>query len=150
MRPLRRGLLTVLAAAVVAACADEVPPELRPDAVLRDSAGLAEGDVVHTVAVDGTSGRDVARPARVALRAGAHVAFATADGRLHHVRFDTSVMAPGPARWLAEGDRVESPPLLGRDTRWVVDFTDAPAGIYPFRLEGNGDPGGGVVEVGGG
>jgi hypothetical protein len=63
------------------------------------------------------------------------------------VRFDTAVTAPGPTRWLTSGGRLLSPPLINRDSRWVVAFDGAPAGVYPFRLEGNGAPGGGVVEV---
>lgn len=152
MVPLRRcgwtGRWVVVAlVAIAGACAEEVPVELRPDGVLRDSLGLTDDDAVHVVLVDGAGGRDVATPARVRVRPGERVSFTTVDGRLHHVRFDTAAMAPETARWIVDGERVLGPPLVSRDSRWVVDFSAAPEGIYPFRLEGNGAPGGGVIEV---
>jgi hypothetical protein len=102
---------------------------------------------VHVIRIDGAGGSDRAAPGRVAIRPGEYVSFTTVDGRLHHVRFDTSVTAPEVTRWLVEGGQVESPPLINSDSRWIVAFADAPPGVYPFRLEGNGSPGGGVVQV---
>lgn len=147
LRPLRRSTALIAVAVGALACRDEVPEELRPDALLRDSLGLTDDDAVHVVRIDGSGGRDRAVPARLSIRPGERVSFTTTDGRLHHVRFDTAVTAPGPTRWLTSGGRLLSPPLINRDSRWVVAFDDAPPGVYPFRLEGNGAPGGGVVEV---
>jgi plastocyanin len=131
----------------LAGCADEVPDELRPDSLLRDSLGLTPADAVHVVAVAVVEGRETATPARTLVRPGQWVSFATRDGRLHHVRFDTTTTPAELDRWLAAGRRLRSPPLLNRDSRWVVDFADAPVGVYPFRLEGTGATGGGVVQV---
>lgn len=137
----------VLGLLAAAGCAEEVPEGLRPDAVLRDSLGLTDDDAVHVIRIEGSDGREHASPGRVRARPGDRLSFTTTDGRLHHVRFDTAAMSPELVQWLVEGGRVVGPPLLSRDSRWVVDLSGAPDGIYPFRLEGNGSPGGGVVDV---
>ncbi len=49
--------------------------------------------------------------------------------------------------FLRETDQVASPPLLDRDTRYVISTAGAPPGRYPFVVEGNGRPARGALVV---
>lgn len=127
-------------------CRPEVPPELRPDEVLRAELGLTDDDEVHRVHLMGED-VEVVTPVETSVPPRAWVEFVTTDWRVHEVRFEADSLSPEAHRFLAESDQLESPPLVDRGARFVVSFHDAPEGRYPFLVEGNRAPGRGVVVV---
>jgi hypothetical protein len=140
----------VLWSAVVAgglgAC--NAPPELRPDQVLRDSLGLTDRDRVHVVRLSTTeSGVDVASPPETVLRAGDLVTFDLADRRPRTVRFATMGLDTTSAAWAEAAGLHRAPFLADSGARWVIDFSDAPAGRFPFTVVGGAEPGDGVIVV---
>ncbi len=137
------GLLGL--AALTGGCGADA--ELRPDAVLQEELGLTRRDRVHRVVLS-RSETEVAVPPETHVREGDYVAFVTGDGFIHEVRFELDSLDADARAFLEETDQVDSPPLVDRGSRFVVDFHGAPAGRYPFRLEGNAATGRGVVIVG--
>lgn len=121
-------------------------PEHRPDALLRAQLGLTDDDRVHVVTLTGGN-REHAYPDSMIVPTGAYVQFVTADWRIHEVAFEVDALSPAAWRFLERTDQVASPPLIDRDSRFVVSFEGAPAGRYPYVLEGNAGPGRGVVMV---
>ena len=130
---------------VVVAC-DDAHPELRPDDLLRSELGLDDSDRVHRVVITATHAERI-DPAEVVVRSDAYVEFRTDDWRVHEVRFELDSLAAEARAFLEETDQAASPPLLERDSRFVVSFRDAPSGRYPFVVEGNTLPGRGAVVV---
>jgi len=88
-----------------------------------------------------------ADPVETNIEAGAHVQFVTAYWWVHEVIFEVDSLGPDARSFLERTDQVASPPLLRLDSRFVLDFTDAPAGRYPYVIEGSGSTGRGVVIV---
>lgn len=119
---------------------------LRPDSVLRAELGLGDADRVHRITLVGGEREEVA-PREVQISPGHWVEFVTADWRVHEIRFEVDSLGPEALAFMEGMDQMESPPMVERGARFVVSFRDAPEGRYPFRAEGNGDPGGGVVVV---
>lgn len=145
---MRRRLSALLAlSGVLAACERDAPLELQPDQALRDLLGLDSRDWVHPVQLRGRGSDEVAEPARTVVESGHWVDFRGGDARGHVVRFDTLALSAEARRWIRDTDQVESPPLLTPASRWVVSFEEAPAGSYPFAVEGSGAPGAGLIEV---
>jgi len=143
----RGRFLVLLAAAMLAtACESEADPALQPDLVLQEELGLTARDEVHRILVRGGA-REVADPAETIIPAEAHVEFVTTDWLVHEVVFDVDNMSADSRAFLESTDQVASPPLLRQDSRFVIDFRDAPPGRYPYRLEGSGEGGRGVVIV---
>lgn len=126
-----------------------VPVALRPDGLLRDSLGLADGDAVHLMRLTSSDGRVRLVPDSVELRSGQRVSFVTGDGFTYLVRFDTLGVRAEQRAWLDRLGRLDGPPLLNHDSRWVVHFSGAPTGRYPVIVEGNLEPGRGVIVVSG-
>jgi hypothetical protein len=124
-----------------------VPVELRPDGLLRDSLGLADGDAVHRVRLSSAEGRIRLEPDSLEIRAGDHLSFETGDGFLYLVHLDTLGLESEGRVWIGSFESLDSPPLLNRDSRWVVHFSGAPAGRYPVTVEGNLESGRGVIVV---
>lgn len=121
-------------------------PELVPDEVLQSELGLEPGDRVHTVEIrTGTS--EEAAPDSIEVRVGDLVQFVSADWMVHEVRFDTASLGSEALAFLERTRQGASPPLLERDTRFVLTFEDAPPGRYPYALQGNREPGRGVIVV---
>ncbi len=121
-------------------------PRFAPDATLRQELGLTDQDEVHRVMLTATASEE-ARPESVTVSTGAYVEFVTGDWRLHEVHFELDSLDEAARSFLQESDQVSSPPLVDRDSRFVVRFLEAPAGRYPFLVEGNGAPDRGVVIV---
>lgn len=145
---MRRRLASLLALTVaLVACERDAPLELQPDQALRDLLGLDSRDWVHPVQLRGRGNDEVAEPARTVVEKGHWVDFRGGDARGHVVRFDTLALSAEARAWMRDTDQVESPPLLTPASRWVVSFEEAPAGIYPFVVEGSGALGAGHIEV---
>lgn len=138
-------LLTSGVACLLVACGSR--NEHPPDQILRDSLGLVETDRVFRVEVMAEDGREGARPPEVRIPPESFVEFVTRDRRLHTIAFLLDDMDPSAADFLRTTDQVASPPLLELGSRFVLSFRGAPAGRYPYRLEGNGEPARGLVIV---
>lgn len=145
---MRSRLLTlVIVALAPAGCGRDAPPEFQPDAALREALGLDSRDWVHSIDLRVRGSAEVATPARIRIQPGHWVDFRGGDARGHVVHFDTTTLADEARRWLRTTDQVEGPPLLSPASRWVVSFDEAPAGVYPFTVEGSGQTGTGVIQV---
>jgi hypothetical protein len=144
----RRSLsLSCLAAwSIAAACAPERDPTLQPDEVLQAELGLTLDDKVYRVAVSGGP-VERADPAALSIEPGAYVQFVTSDWLVHEILFETDSLGSAQRAFLERTHQVASPPLIDRDSRYVLSFVDAPPGRYSYRLEGNGRPSRGVIVV---
>jgi len=129
---------------VGAACRPD--PEFRPDETLQAELGLTARDEVHTVTVTGGE-VEYPEPSVTTIPSGAFVQFVTADWLVHEVIFEADSLRPEALNFMTLNDQMVSPPLMHQDSRFVVSFVDAPAGRYPFRLEGNGASAHGAVIV---
>ena len=139
-----RALLTGLSAICLTSCSGD--PGLHPDDVLRLELGLGDRDQVHRVVIRGGD-RERADPLETVVTSGSYVEFVTADWLVHEILFELDSLSIAARTFLESTDQVASPPLISRDSRYVVHFADGPPGRYPFVLEGNGAPGRGVVVV---
>lgn len=123
--------------------------EYPPDQLLRDSLGLGDDDVVRRIHVRAIGNLETVSPARLAIESGSYVEFVSTDRRIHWVRFELDSLEAEAADFLRSGSQEESPPLVNRESRFVVTFRDAPDGRYPYVVQGNGGAGRGVIVVGG-
>jgi plastocyanin len=121
-------------------------PTLQPDEVLQGELGLTARDRVHRVLLTGGE-TEHADPAAVSIEPGAHVEFVTTDWLIHEVIFERDSVAEPAWLFLERTDQTASPPLIDKESRYVLSFERAPLGRYPYRLEGNGRPGRGVIVV---
>ncbi len=140
------AVCAVLVPLLSAGCRPGVPEELQPDEILRAELGLDDGDVVHTVSITGGEAERVG-PTETVVAPGDWVQFITTDFYVHEMQFELDSLAAGARDFLIRTDQVASPPLIDAGARFVLSFAEAPEGRYPFRVEGNGLPGGGVVVV---
>ena len=130
--------LVVIPVASASACRDREEPNLAPpDSLLQDSLGLTPEDRVHRVVLTSTNGSELVDPREVAVEAGHFVEFFTQDGRVRTVSFVSDSLSPAQSSFLRSTGQDRSPPLVERETRFVVSFQDAPPGRYPFVVEGN-------------
>jgi hypothetical protein len=141
-----KGVAFAVALASMSGCERGVPAELQPDDVLRRELGLGDDDEVHRIVLTAGSGERV-DPVETVVPPGAWVEFVSGDFRIHEVRFVTEEMAAEVSGFLERTDQLDSPPLVARDARFVVSFSDAPPGRFPFSVEGETAPGRGVVIV---
>jgi plastocyanin len=141
-----KGLVVAAAAIVAASACEPTDPDLAPDEVLQAELGLSERDRVHRVTLTGGEG-ERAEPAAISIRPGAHVEFVTADWLIHEVIFSFDEVGAAGWEFLERTDQTASPPLIERESRYLLSFEGAPLGRYPYRLEGNGPPGRGVIVV---
>jgi hypothetical protein len=95
--------------------------------------------------IDG--GVETAAPAAVVIEPGALVEFVMRDRRVRTVSFQLGSLTPEQAEFLRASGQDRSPPLVELDSRFVVSFKDAPAGVYRYTIEGTGSPAFGTVEV---
>lgn len=138
------GFFAAIAVLLVVACAPD--PELQPDEVLQAELGLTSHDRVYRIQLTGGEA-ERAEPAAVSIEPGSYVEFVTADWLIHEVIFDVDSLDGDQWAFLERTDQAASPPLVERESRYVLAFDGAPAGRYLFRLEGNGLPGRGVIVV---
>jgi plastocyanin len=133
-------------AVTLTACAAEPDPALRPDEVLQTELGLTQQDRVYRVAISGGA-VERADPAALSIDPGAYVEFVTSDWLVHEILFETDSLGAAQREFLVRTHQVASPPLIDRESRYVLSFVDAPPGRYTYRLEGNGRPSRGVIVV---
>jgi hypothetical protein len=107
---------------------------------------LTDEDEVHRITLAGGTSEQVS-PTEVVVPPRAWVEFVSSDWWVHEVRFETDSLPQEAGAFLAETDQVDSPPLVERGARFVVSFTGAPTGRYPFIVAGNGAAARGVVVV---
>lgn len=141
-----RRAFAVAALAALACVAPEPDTSLQPDSVLQAELGLTLDDHVHRVRVSGGEA-ERADPAETLVEPGAYVEFVTTDWMVHEIVFEADSASAEQWAFLERTDQVASPPLIDRDSRYVLSFEAAPAGRYPYVLEGNGRPGRGVIVV---
>lgn len=122
------------------------PPAFRPDDTLKQELGLTDQDEVHRVTLTG-SDRESIDPPSVTVPPGAYVEFVTADWRIHEVRFELDSLNDAARAFLVGSDQGASPPLVDRDSRFLVWFGGAPPGRYPYLVQGNDASARGVVVV---
>lgn len=133
-----------LAALVLPACGPD--PELRPDDRLQQEVGLGRREEVHRVTLAGGEA-EVLTPERVTVPVGAWVEFVTLDRWVHEVRFELDSLDAEARAFLMDSRQDASPPMVDADSRFLVSWDGAPAGRYPFLVEGNARPARGVVIV---
>jgi plastocyanin len=140
--------LLLLAATLIAAGSCEPPPDpdTLPDQLLQAELGLTAADRVHRVALTGGE-TEQADPVVVSIEPGSHVEFVTSDWLIHEVIFERDSVAGDRWEFLERTDQTASPPLIDKESRYVLSFVGAPVGRYPYRIEGNGGPGRGVIVV---
>lgn len=141
-----RLLVSILTLVLAAAGCEERDPELVPDELLQTELGLTPDDRVHTIRISADTA-ERADPASVTVEPGDYVQFVSGDHLVHEVAFALdSLSGPGRA-FLERTGQSASPPLLEVDARFVVSFTGAPEGRYPYSLAGNRAGGAGAVVV---
>lgn len=145
-RPAPRPLTLALSALLLqAACGPEPAPVA--DRELRDSLGLADSVRIHRFILGGRGAEEHLVPPRVEVSPGDVVQFVPVDGRIHTVYFEPEDSSGALADFLSRTGQMSSPPLLDRESRFVVTFRGAPTGSYPFRVEGPGGAVRGLVVV---
>ena len=115
--------------------------------MLRDSLGLTVEERVFRVELSSEENQELAAPEVVRIPAGAWVEFVVVDHRVHTVRFELSQLSVVQAEYLTGTRQDASPPLVSSGTRFVVTFSGALPGSYPYVLEGSGRAGRGIVIV---
>jgi hypothetical protein len=143
----RRGLLALalLLLGGATGCLREPPPPSDPE--LAEALGLPADTPIHAVELVDRSGQVGVFPSTLALTSGSVVQFRTRDRRTYGVRFLVAEMSSAQRDFLSERGQVSSPPLVEEGARFVVTFQEAPAGRYPFVVEGQGSPGHGEIVV---
>ena len=115
---------------VVAACEDGLrigDSGPRTVELESDTVQLEPGVTLHDVTLRASSEGDF-QPAQITAKSGDVVRFTSGDTRTHAL----SIRPPSePARAaLAASDQLRSPPLIARETAWVVSLKGLPAGVY--------------------
>jgi plastocyanin len=147
LRSLRRlAPPSLVVAFLLSACREAPERRHQPDALLRAELGLKLDDRVHSIWIAG-GGAERADPELVSVEPGAYVEFITTDWLVHEVIFEIDSLTAEQRAFLQRTDQVASPPLIERDSRYVLALDGAPHGRYPYRLEGNGLPGRGAIVV---
>jgi len=131
---------------LVASCDPPPDPDTQPDEVLQAELGLTLKDQVYRVMLTGGA-TERADPVAISIEPGAYVEFVTTDWLIHEVIFEADSLAGERWFFLERTDQTASPPLINRESRYVLSFEGAPPGRYPYSIEGNGRPSRGVIIV---
>ena len=134
-----------LSGLILLACSSSEP--VVTDQMLQDSLGLSPDAPVTTIRLTNQNGAEVVAPDSVSIEVGFWVDFRGDDGFPRAVSFTLDSLSPGGRSFLHALGMEGSPPLLGDGVHWVVDFSDAPPGRYPYRVEGTGESAYGVIRV---
>ncbi len=147
MNQARPRLTPFLFVGVLVAAGCEAPQtELTPDAQLQRELGLAPDDRVHTVSIS-TGVSERAEPDSIVVFPGDYLQFVSDDWLVHEVRFQVDDLGADAASFLEATGQSASPPLLQLGARFLLVFEGAPAGRYPYTLEGNRASGTGLIVV---
>lgn len=134
MRPLVTALFGTILLLGPLACDDVVPD--RPAELELDDGRTVElpaGAQIHAVRVgQGPSGAEQFIPDTVRARPGDVVRFIAGDGASHAVVFQENLLSPDARSYLESTGRLRGPPLVARETSWIVGLEEAPGGVYPF------------------
>jgi plastocyanin len=136
----------VLASLLAVGCHDRPEPHLQPDELLQTELGLTLEDRIYRIRLQGGEVESV-DPFLLSVEQGELVEFVTGDWLIHEVIFEADSLSPEQRTFLEDTDQMASPPLINRDSRYVLTFGGAPPGRYPYALEGNGRSGRGVIVV---
>jgi len=131
---------------MVGSCEPLPDPDTLPDDVLQAALGLTVADRVHRVTLTGGAS-ERADPVALSVEPGSYVEFVTADWLIHEVMFEADSIDARLWSFLRQTDQTASPPLINRESRYVLSFQGAPTGRYPYLIEGNGGAGHGVIIV---
>ncbi len=126
----------------------EPPPPSDPE--LRAELGIPDDVSIHRVDLSGRGDQTRLVPTEIHAATGDLVQFVVLDQRVHLLRFDTAGLSPEALAFLRSTEQDAPPPLLEQGVRLVLSFDGAPAGIYPFRVEGSGPPVRGRIVLSGG
>lgn len=110
--------------------------------------GVENVGQVYVVSLAGWGGEESLVPDTVYIEPGAVVVFQVADYRVHTVTFSLDSMPPPQEQFIRRASHGRSPPLIERGSRFIVPFADAPAGTYPFEVQGFGRAATGAIVVG--
>jgi plastocyanin len=142
---MERRFVMLCLAGVCLGC--EAPdPELIPDQDLQAELGLTPDDRVHTVALSADAA-ETAEPDSLTVAVGDFVQFVSHDWLVHEVSFELDEITSAARTFLERTGQTASPPLIDRGGRYVLSFSEAPPGRYPYALQGNRGPGRGVLVV---
>jgi plastocyanin len=114
---------------------------------LREELGISSRTAIHWITLGGEGALEWARPDRLEIQPGDVVVFETADWRAHTVGFRTDSLPAAALEFLLETRQAAAPPLVTMGSRFIVSFSDAPEGDYPYRSEGGGGRADGVIVV---
>lgn len=111
-------------------------PDPPSDPELRAELGIADQVRIHRVLITGAA--DVTRliPAYLEVEAGDLVQFQIRGHRVHQVVFEAGDLASEARSFLEDTGQLAPPPLTASEARLVLSFEGAPAGIYPYRIDG--------------
>ena len=137
------GVLLVL---LVSSClADEGQPPSNEG--LRTDLGIPPDVPIHRVDLRWEGGETRILPRRSEIPSGGIVQFVALDHRVHLIRFDAEALDPPALDFLRDTSQDRPPPLLVEGARLVLTFGGAPAGSYPFWVEGSGGQVPGEIRV---
>ena len=98
-----------------------------------DTITLPEGTRVFDIEASAPGGSGSLRPSNVEVSVGDVVRFIATDGQPHAFVFEPDSSAGALSAFLETSGQMRSPPLVSRDSRWIVSLEGAPTGTYPFR-----------------
>jgi plastocyanin len=145
MRDRARGAGLACFLLALAAC-QPAESDLPPDRRLQSQLGLDPRDRVHEVVVSANV-TGVPEPRETVVLAGDYLQFVTADSWVHELIFESDSLTAEALAFMTDLDQMASPPLVSRGSRFVVSFVGAPAGRYPFRVEGSHPAAHGAIVV---
>jgi plastocyanin len=102
--------------------------ELAEDTIRLES-GVALVDILVR---SGSTAAAPFTPDTVRIQQGDVVRFTTLDRHPHAITFEVAGLTPEIATFLERTGQLRSPPLITEGGSWVISFTDAPPGAYPF------------------
>lgn len=126
-------------------------PTADPDLIPAEEAealGLTAGARLHRVSLGGRGAEEHAVPTVIRAYPGDGVEFLSVDHRVHTLEFVTDSLAREVREFLEATGQIDSPPLVSRGNRFILNLKNAPVGRYFFLSEGHGGTARGVIEVG--
>jgi plastocyanin len=140
--------IAVAAGLLLGLAACHPSPEAPRDPEVAAFLGVPETTPIYRFDVVVRDGRSVLFPRTHEVEAGGWVQFVSVGHRVHSVHFRKEAFEnPEGWRFLESTYQTASPPLTEDGARFVISFEGAPAGAYPFRIEGQGLPVDGVIRV---